>query len=800
MAQTESAGAWTPLTSLVGRQREASAIAELLREHRLVTVTGPGGVGKTRLTVEVARAVAGRFPDGTFFVGLGAVADPARVATEVASALGVREMQGSPVHEVLAEVLAPRQLLLVLDNCEHVLDAVAKLCGGLLNAADDLRILATSREQLWVGGEARYRLSPLGLPKSDEPAEIGRSEAVTLFAERARHSAPGFVLSPADAPLAARVAARLDGMPLAIELAAARVEALGLAGLADRIDDALRLLTGKDALAADRHRSLVAVADWSYRLLSAPEQEVFRRLAAFHGPFTLEAAAAVAGLDAEPVVLRLVDCSLLVPPQPGPDGRVRYTMLQTLRTYGLDRLAETGEEQATAAALAAFAQTLAARAAAELETGGQHRQLNALRLLDAEDATVSGALGWALEHDSGTALDLATGLAPWWLQRGRLTEGYTQLAACAERAGKDGEAWARAQLWLGYLASYLGNHAVSLAHHTAASAAAGEDPQVGIHALAGQALEHANLGNAEEGTQCARRALTMARDCRHPAGVTHALTVLSLIAYYSLNEQDALAWARQAQESLGEETPGHIARMCQAVLESVLCDYGEPDAARVVFADAAARAREAGDLIGLSTTLTTWTHLEYLAGNLPEMRTYLHEAADVAARIGEHSNLSDCIHECGNLCAATERWAEALTLWAAHAADMARTGMSELRSLEEDRRRQEHLRNMEAALTPAQMSAAEERGSRMTLGAAAEFVAMLTAPRETVAAAASSQLSARERELVTLVAQGHTNAQIAARLHISARTVTSHLDRIRDKTGHRRRADLTRLALEEGLV
>ena len=267
-------------------------------KHRLVTITGPGGVGKTRLAFEVARNLEGQFPDGVCFVGLGAVTDAARVPTEVAAVLGVRQTGGRPVPEVLAEALAPRRLLLVLDNCEHLLGEAAQLCGHLLMAADDLRILATSREQLWVGGEARYRLAPLGLPASDELAAIGRSDAVSLFAERAGADGSGFTLTAQHAPLAARVAARLDGMPLAIELAAARVGALGMAGLADRIDDALVLLEGKDPLTAARYQSLAAVAAWSYQLLSAAEQRVFRRLAAFPGPFTLEAAEAVAGAEA----------------------------------------------------------------------------------------------------------------------------------------------------------------------------------------------------------------------------------------------------------------------------------------------------------------------------------------------------------------------------------------------------------------------------------------------------------------------------------------------------------------------
>jgi predicted ATPase len=254
-------------------------VAGLLEEYRLVTVTGPGGVGKTRL----AGQVAGRFADGAWLAELAAVRDPAQVAAVVAAALGIREQPGVPAAEAVMRVLAGQQLLLLLlDNCEHVIGAAARLCGGLLAACDDLRVLATSREPLAVAGEARYRLGPLTLPGPGDGADAAGCESVMLFVDRARRADARFVLDGQAGP----VVARLDGMPLAIELAAARVEALGVAQLLDRIEDRFTLLTGGDRLAEDRQRSLAAAVAWSYRLLDEQEQRVFRAVAVFPGPFT----------------------------------------------------------------------------------------------------------------------------------------------------------------------------------------------------------------------------------------------------------------------------------------------------------------------------------------------------------------------------------------------------------------------------------------------------------------------------------------------------------------------------------
>src|SRR5215471_10600776 len=266
----------------------------MLAGHRLVTVTGPGGSGKTRLAGQVARKVAGGFADGAWLVELAPVRDAAQVPGVVAAALGVREQPGVPAGEALARVLARQQLLLVLDNCEHVLGAAAELCAGLLAACDDVRVLATSREPLAIAGEARYRLGPLTLPGPDQTGD-GGSEAVALFADRASCADARFALDEQTAPEVVRLVTRLDGMPLAIELAAARVEALGVGQLLDRLDHRFALLAGADRLAPERQRSLAATVEWSYRLLDEAGRRVFRALSVFPGPFTLAAAEAVAG-------------------------------------------------------------------------------------------------------------------------------------------------------------------------------------------------------------------------------------------------------------------------------------------------------------------------------------------------------------------------------------------------------------------------------------------------------------------------------------------------------------------------
>ena len=784
------------LTSFVGRAGAVDELVGLLDDYRLVTVTGPGGVGKTRLAGEIARRVTDRFADGVWLVELAAVTDPARVPSAVAAALGIRERPGVPVADSLAGVLAGWQVLLVLDNCEHVITAVAGLCGAVLLAADDVRILATSREPAGVAGEARYRLPPLGLPGPGQ-AEAGGSEAVALFADRARQADPHFTVSGEAGPLVARLVQRLDGMPLAIELAAARVEALGLAQLVDRLDDRFRLLVAGDRLAAARHRSLAATVDWSYQLLSGEEQRVFRWLSVFPAPFTLEGAEAVAGAVAGPVALRLVDCSLLSPPRTGPDGRARYLMMDTLRAYGAGRLADAGEGAAADAALARYALQVAEQAAAGLQTGAG--ELAAARWLDAEDATVHQVLAWALHHDPATALRMAITLASWWQIRGRMVAGYPLLRAAAGHAAPGSDAWCAVHYWLGHAAENTGDFAGSVWYFTAVcDAVAGREPSpVLVDALAGRSFVLLGTNRVAEGLEDARRAMALARKIGHPAGEALALSNLGTGAYYTGNLAEAVAWAREVQRIDPAGIPGWIARLSNDGLMLILLDSGDASSAWQRGVDGLVLARRAGDLVILAYCLVHMAHMDQRAGRISEGWVHLRESIEIATRVGNPGAILNCVDTGGDLCAATQRWAEAITLWAA---DDARAQDGDVTVVQQDvDRRQAPLRKARQALGPARTRAAEQRGAAMTLATAAEFLTML-ATAEPDAPAGQGQLTPRERELVTLVAQGHTDAQIASQLYISVRTVRSHLDRIRDKTGCRRRADLTRLALRAGLA
>jgi predicted ATPase/DNA-binding CsgD family transcriptional regulator len=779
------------LTTFVGRAAEVRELAELLAEYRLVTVTGPGGVGKTRLASEVARREVSRFADGAWLAELAHVPEPAQVAVAILAALGLAEDHDMLPGQQLVTVMARRQLLLVLDNCEHVLSAVAGLCSDLLSAADDIRILATSREPMKIPGEIRWRLEPLRLPSAGERPGAEESDAVALFAERARRADRRFALDGTSRPVVERIVGRLDGMPLAIELAAARVEALGVDQLADRLDDHLQVLTSADRIASVRQRSLAATAEWSYRLLSEAERRVFRRLAVFPAPFSLDAAEAVAGRDAFAAVLHLVDCSLLAPPLAGRDGRARYLMLQTLRAYALQQLAAAGEEHEAAAGLARYATAVAEQAAAELESSGTESA--GARWLDAEDATVHQVLRWALENEPGLALRLAIALAAWWSRQGRTSAGYELLGLAARHAAVGGEQWCAVQFWRGELSPDPLERA-GLDHFSAARdalVARGPSPLL-VRALNGRAHCLAHLRRYSEAIREVKDAAAMAAGLAWPAGEAISLTSLAVLAHYTGNNADSLAYLRRAQRIDPATIPDGVARAARIYLARALTEAGELAEARRLGAWALDWAKTAGTPFDVAECLALLATVELQAGHTATAAQHIRDALEAAWRIDSRYRVFESIDLCGHLCAQAGRYAEAVTLWEARAAHWRAFLLADLPL--EQARREDLLRQAQQVLGPGKARAAAERGAAMTLGTVVEYARLAAEPKDP--GAGLPQPTGRERELLTLVASGHTDAQIASQLHISIRTVRSHLDRIRAKTGCRRRADLTRLALQ----
>jgi predicted ATPase/DNA-binding SARP family transcriptional activator len=457
-----------PLTPLVGRAEELGAIAALVRDRRMVTLIGPGGVGKTRLAVETARASTTSYTSGAWMVELAPLPDETSVAAAIVSALGAGHPMTPPLSRLL-EYLAGKELLLVLDNCEHVIGAAARITAELLGACPGLRVLATSREALGVPGEAVWPTPPL------QP-----TEAVMLFVERATSADATFTLDPDAEPVVADICGRLDGLPLAVELAAARARAFGVEGIAGRLDDRFRLLTGGARTALPRQQTLRAVVDWSYDLLFDDERRLFDRLSVFAGSCTLAAAEAVCAGEGLPVVEvgttlgKLVDKSLVVARRHGIS--VRYGLLQTLALYGRERLVAAGEFDSVRDRHAAHFAELAGHGAAAQRGDRQADWVGEVR---ADLDNFRSALAWTIERgDTARALTLAGGLGWFWWCDGGVGEGAAWLEAALALAGPAPAATrAVALTWSAYLGVSGGKaEAFGARSRDALEIAAGADP------------------------------------------------------------------------------------------------------------------------------------------------------------------------------------------------------------------------------------------------------------------------------------------------------------------------------------
>ena len=631
-------------TSFVGRGAEQAAVADLLHGTGVVTLVGIGGVGKTRLAVQVAFDLLDDYPDGAWMVALETVADPALVARSVAAAVKVAEQPGRPVEEVLIEALVEKRALVLLDSCEHLLDTVARLAERLSRRCPHLGILATSREPLDIDGETIWRLEPLATveagPQTHEHATGGRaagSDAVRLFVERAALARPGFELTPATTPDVARIVAHLDGIPLAIELAAAALADRPLASVLGGLTDRFALLTGGRRTAPERHQTLRAALEWSLDLLHDEERTSFARLAAFAGGWTTAAAADVCGADslnalAVPAILRrLARASLIVADSEIPD---RWSMFETVRELAVLKLAASGE----AAWVRARHRAWFVRQAEESEASiGRTGQQTVMQRLIADHDNLRRAVDTAVEsNDAESALRLCAALGPFWMSHGDWTEGSLRLDAALSIAGGEDRLHGRALVALAHLLLLRGELPTAADRFAQArvAAEAARDKVTLARALAGLGHVDFRRSHLDEAEGHWRRGLAQAQragDERVAAGILRSLA----IATASRGDQQgagelleqAIAMARRVHD---DEL---LRQLLGSAAERQLW-LGRYDEAARSYGDALEIASSIGDLSARPLLLAELGWVALLRGDLHTARRLSIEAAELAEDLG----------------------------------------------------------------------------------------------------------------------------------------------------------------------
>jgi len=597
------------LSSFVGREKELAEVKRLLEDNRLLTLTGSGGCGKTRLALEVAAGeLAEGFEDGVWLVELAPLADPSLVAQAVAFTLKVREQPGRSLTGTLSDHLGSRKLLLVLDNCEHLIEACAALADALLRSGPELRVLATSREALGITGEVAWPVPSLSLPdlrRLPEVESLTLYESARLFVERAAAVNPSFALTEHNAAAVAQVCYRLDGIPLALELAAAKAKVLSVEQIVERLDDSFGLLAAGGRTAMPRHKTLRATMDWSHELLSEEERALFRRLSVFAGGFALEAAESVCAggvlerggvLDS---LTHLVDKSLVVARER--DGEARYRLLETVRQYAREKLSESGEAGQVRERQAGYYLALAREAEPELKG---ERQVAWLERLELEHDNLRAAMRWLLARgEPGEAAGLGWALWLFWGIRGHFAEGRRWMEQALSAKGSTMPASARAEALFvaGMMANYQGDHAAA-------------EPLV-------------------------EESLELFRKLGDRSGVAYALSNAGFAASGQGRHQEAIARNEEAVDLFleAEEKWGAAIQLC--FLAVAWRDRGDPARAKPLAEQGLALSREVGERQALCAALYTLATLAQAERDHGLARNLYEEGLVLSRELGNEADV-----------------------------------------------------------------------------------------------------------------------------------------------------------------
>jgi non-specific serine/threonine protein kinase len=800
----------TTLTSFVGRKHDLAEVRRFLVSSRLLTLTGAAGCGKTRLALRVAPELHRHYADGVHWVELARLADGPLLPQAVAKVLHVREQHGRSTVEGLFDALQDKQLLLVLDNCEHVLNACVELVERLL-VATEVRILATSREPLGVSGELRYPLPPMALPPmvALPPDEMAQFDAIQLFVERARAILPNFALTPENAAAVASICHHLDGLPLAIELASAHVNVLTVEQIAARLDDRFSLLAAASHVTQSHHRTLRTAIDWSYDFLSTAEQVMLRRLSVFAGGCTLATAETICagdGVEREQVLKllsALVHKSLVVAHTLQP-GEARYSLLETIRQYAQEKLLASGEQSAVHDHhLHCFLQ-LAEETVPKLR--GHYQQLW-LDWLEGEYDNIRAAMAWSLESGHSEAgLRITNAIYQFWTVRDYVQEGLGWVERLLAQADERISVVVRANAlaYASTLAGFRGNTAAQIRYGQQAGVlaeAAGEAGKLALAwALAGQMWAAWAAGDYQSVFTLGKRGIQLYREVGDRYNLGVSLSTTSFMAMSVGNYDEARAMLDEGLPLLRElGDPYRIAMALNFSGDLARCErkYAQ---AQTAYEESISLLRDIGAVRDLASALHNLGHTCLHQGNLERTHALFSESMAIQLAQRNTPGVAECLIGFAALAVVCNLPAASARLLAAA---VAIGGERVATAWAATRMEYEHyLALVRASLSETEMEAEQATGRTFSLEQAVEHAQQLPlkAPAAQKARNKLDELTVREREVAARVAQGKSNGEIADELVVSKRTVETHIANILSKLGATNRAQIVRWAIEAGLV